>query len=60
MFNHKNSTPDGFGYAVFGRVTEGMNVVRKIGRSRTTNKSNQRDVPRDTIVIRSISQIEAN
>jgi len=60
MFNHKNSTPDGFGYAVFGRVTEGMNVVREIGRTRTTNKSNQRDVPRDTIVIRSISQIEAN
>jgi cyclophilin family peptidyl-prolyl cis-trans isomerase len=60
MFNHKNSTPDGFGYAVFGRVTEGMNVVREIGRTRTTNKSNQRDVPRDTIVIRSISQTEAN
>jgi cyclophilin family peptidyl-prolyl cis-trans isomerase len=58
MFNHKNSTPQGFGYAVFGRVTEGMDVVRKIGRTRTTNKGNYRDVPRDTIVIRSISQID--
>ncbi len=59
-FNHKNATAQGFGYAVFGRVTDGMDVVRRIGRTRTTNKGDYRDVPREPIVIRSITQIEAN
>ncbi len=60
MFNFKNSTAQGIGYAVFGRVTEGMDVVRRIGRTRTTSKGNYRDVPRDTIVIESISQVQEN
>ena len=60
MFNHRNGSPEGFGYAVFGRVTDGMDVIRRIGRTRTTTKSDQRDVPRDTIVIRSITQVEIN
>ena len=59
-FNHKNATAQGFGYAVFGRVTDGMDVVRRIGRTRTTSKGNYRDVPREPIVIRSITQIETN
>ncbi len=60
MFNHRNNSPEGFGYAVFGRVTDGMDVVRRIGRARTTSKSDQRDVPRDTVVVQSITQIEVN
>ncbi len=59
-FNHKNGTAQGFGYAVFGRITEGMGVVHRIGGQRTTSKSDVRNVPRETIVIRSITQIEAN
>ncbi len=59
-FNHKNATAQGFGYAVFGRVTDGMDVVRRIGRTRTTNKGDYRDVPREPIVIRSITQVETN
>ena len=59
-FDHKNATAQGFGYAVFGRVTDGMDVVRRIGRTRTTTKGNYRDVPREPIVIRSITQITTN
>jgi len=59
-FNHRNGSREGFGYAVFGRVTDGMDVVRRIGRARTTSKSNQRDVPRDTVVILSITQVDTN
>ncbi len=59
-FDHKNGTAQGFGYAVFGRVTDGMDVVRRIGRTRTTNKGDHRNVPREPIVIRSIRQIETN
>jgi len=59
-FDHQNRTPEGFGYAVFGRVTDGMDVVRKIGRTRTSTKGQNENVPRETIVIRSITRIEAN
>ena len=60
MFNHKNLSREGFGYAVFGRVTDGMDVVRRIGRMRTGNKGNFRDVPRNAIVIQSITQVAAH
>jgi len=59
-FNHTNGTAQGFGYAVFGRVIEGMNVVLEIGSTRTTNQGDYRDVPSEPIVIRSIRQIETN
>ena len=59
-FNRKNNTSQGFGYAVFGRVTDGMDVVRRIGSTRTTSKGGVRDVPREPIVIHSIRQIETN
>ena len=59
-FNYNPFIPDGFGYAVFGRVTDGMDVVRRIGLTRTTGKGDLRDVPREAIVIRSITQIETN
>ena len=59
-FNHKNRTAQGFGYAVFGRVTDGMNVVRNIGRTRTMTKGRDENVPRETVTIRSITRIEVN
>jgi cyclophilin family peptidyl-prolyl cis-trans isomerase len=43
----------GGGYAVFGKVIEGMDVVDKIANGRTTVKSGMRDVPVDPPVIRS-------
>ena len=59
-FDHQNRTPEGFGYAVFGRVTDGMNVVRNIGRTRTMTKGRDENVPRETVTIRSITRIEVN
>ena len=61
--DHRNSTPDGFGYAVFGKVTKGMNVVDAIANAKTTVKYDAannpwRDVPRETITIISIRRIK--
>ncbi len=42
---------DGIGYAVFGRVVDGMDVVDKIGRVRTRTQSGYSDVPIDAIAI---------
>jgi peptidyl-prolyl cis-trans isomerase A (cyclophilin A) len=42
-----------FGYAVFGRVVDGMGVVDKIAATPTTSRKGQRDVPVEPIVIHS-------
>lgn len=49
--NHRAETPSGWGYAVFGRVVEGMNVVDRIARTPTQTRGRMRDVPALPIVI---------
>jgi peptidyl-prolyl cis-trans isomerase B (cyclophilin B) len=61
--DHRNSTPDGFGYAVFGKVIKGMDVVDAIANAKTTVKYDDagnpwEDVPRETITIISIRRIQ--
>jgi peptidyl-prolyl cis-trans isomerase A (cyclophilin A) len=46
--------PDGFGYCVFGKVTEGLGVVDKIGKVATGQRGPFGDVPVETVVIKSI------
>lgn len=58
-FNYRNPLPSGVGYAVFGRVTEGMDVVDRIGRVRTGRQGGMQDVPREPVVIHSITRVEA-
>ena len=48
---NRNRSQDGVGYAVFGRVTEGMDVVRKIEHGRTGSRGGHRDVPVDPVTI---------
>ena len=50
-------SPDGWGYTVFGKVTEGMDVVRKIGKEPTTTRGFHRDVPATPILIESARQL---
>ena len=45
--------PDGNGYAVFGKVTQGMDVVKKIEAAPTTSRGPMADVPQKEIVIQS-------
>ena len=42
---------DGWGYCVFGKVTEGMDVVNKIKGVDTTMKAGHQDVPAEAIII---------
>ncbi len=51
FLNHKSKTPEGWGYCVFGHVTEGMDIVDRIGQVKTTAKSGHRDVPEEDIII---------
>lgn len=49
--DHRGNSPTKYGYAVFGRVVEGMAVVDTIARQPTTTKGQYRDVPVEDVVI---------
>ena len=49
-------SPDGHGYAVFGKVTSGMHVVNRIKLVKTVNLNGHANVPMDTVLIKSIKR----
>ena len=58
FLNHTGKDSQGWGYAVFGKVVEGMDVVNTIKKVSTTSKSGHQDVPADPVVIESATIIE--
>jgi peptidyl-prolyl cis-trans isomerase B (cyclophilin B) len=54
FLNQKNTSTDGFGYAVFGQVIEGMDVVHTIEKVKTGSRGMHQDVPVDAVVISSV------
>ncbi|MBV56581.1 MAG: peptidyl-prolyl cis-trans isomerase A [Gammaproteobacteria bacterium] len=58
FLNHTNESPSGFGYAVFGKVIEGMDIVDVIAAVATGNVGGFGDVPKETVVINSVSRAE--
>lgn len=51
FLNHQNKSPQGWGYAVFGRVVAGMETVDKIRKCQTGSAMGHQDVPLEDIVI---------
>jgi peptidyl-prolyl cis-trans isomerase B (cyclophilin B) len=51
FLDHTGKHPQGWGYAVFGKVVEGMDVVDKIADVRTTRKGMHENVPAEAVVI---------
>jgi peptidyl-prolyl cis-trans isomerase A (cyclophilin A) len=58
FLNHQDETMQGFGYAVFGKVIDGMAVVDKIAATRTGMKNGFSDVPVTPVVIKSIKVLK--
>jgi len=56
--DHRDNTPEGYGYAVFGKVINGMDVVDAIANVTIMTKSGRANVPRETITIISIRRVE--
>jgi peptidyl-prolyl cis-trans isomerase A (cyclophilin A) len=54
FLNHRDNSAQGFGYAVFGKVVQGMDVVRAIGKVQTGRSGSFEDVPREPVVIQSV------
>ena len=59
FLDFRNPTPQGFGYAVFGKVTKGMEVVDKIAKVQTGNRGMHQDVPVKPVVIKKVTVEEA-
>jgi peptidyl-prolyl cis-trans isomerase A (cyclophilin A) len=57
FLDHRDNTIQGYGYAVFGRVLGGMDVVDKIGSTATRNNGRFRDVPVKPVVIEDIKRV---
>ena len=58
FLNHTAPTANGWGYAVFGKVVEGMETVDKIKTVKTGNRGFHQDVPVDNIVIEQASLLD--
>ena len=58
MLDHVGFSPEDFGYAVFGRVLSGMDVVDRIVAVPTTSKGPMDDVPVDPVVIKSVRVVK--
>lgn len=55
FLNHTSPTPQGFGYAVFGKVTDGMETVDAIRQVRTGSSGMHQDVPVEAITIMNVT-----
>ncbi|CAI8880513.1 MULTISPECIES: peptidylprolyl isomerase [Pseudomonas] len=58
FLNHSGKNVQGWGYAVFGKVTEGQDIVDKIEAVATGSKSGHQDVPKDDVIIEKAEIIE--
>ena len=59
FLNHQPGSPSTYGYAVFGKVTEGMDVIDKIAKVKTGVRRPHSDVPVEDVVITSVTRVEA-
>jgi cyclophilin family peptidyl-prolyl cis-trans isomerase len=55
FLNHRSPSPAEYGYAVFGQVIEGMDIVRSIETVKTGDKGFHNDVPVSPVVINSVT-----
>ena len=58
FLDHKDTSPQGWGYAVFGKVVEGMDTINKIKACKTGSQLGHQDVPEEDVLISSVKRIE--
>jgi peptidyl-prolyl cis-trans isomerase B (cyclophilin B) len=55
FLNHSAPTPQGWGYCVFGKVVEGLDVVQEIEKVSTGTSGGHQDVPNEDVVIEKVT-----
>jgi cyclophilin family peptidyl-prolyl cis-trans isomerase len=58
VLDHTGYSPDEFGYAVFGRVLSGMDVVDRIGSVPTRTQGEMEDVPAEPVIIKRVRVVK--
>jgi peptidyl-prolyl cis-trans isomerase A (cyclophilin A) len=58
FLNHRDNSMQGYGYAVFGKVIQGMDVVERIAAVKTGYQKGMGDVPEKPVIIRSMRVME--
>jgi cyclophilin family peptidyl-prolyl cis-trans isomerase len=59
FLNFREKSPQGYGYAVFGKVTAGMDVVDKIAQVQTGNRGPHQNVPLQPVTILKVTRTAA-
>ncbi|MGE4349226.1 MAG: peptidylprolyl isomerase [Candidatus Berkiella sp.] len=59
FLDHKSESMEGWGYCVFGKVTQGMDIVELIGKAKTGSRGYHDDVPLEEITIDSVEVLDA-
>ncbi len=60
FLNHTEKSPNGWGYCVFGKVVEGMDVVMEMSTVPTGNHGGHGDVPVEALIIESVVKSDTN
>jgi peptidyl-prolyl cis-trans isomerase B (cyclophilin B) len=55
FLDYRSPSTQGWGYAVFGRVVSGMDVVEKIKQVETGSSGYHQDVPKEPVIIERVS-----
>jgi peptidyl-prolyl cis-trans isomerase B (cyclophilin B) len=58
FLNYKSPTAQGYGYCVFGKVVEGMDVVDEIKKVKTGTRSGHQDVPVEDVILEKAEVIQ--
>ena len=58
FLDHRSQTSQGWGYCVFGRVVDGMDVVNAIAKVATTSRRGHQDVPVENVLIEKTEVID--
>lgn len=59
FLDFKSETAQGWGYCVFGKVVDGMDVVNKISKVRTTSRAGHQDVPVEDVILERVEIVTA-
>jgi cyclophilin family peptidyl-prolyl cis-trans isomerase len=58
FLDHRDTSGSGYGYAVFGRVVEGLDVMDAIGKVKTGNSKGFQDVPETAVIMEKVTVVE--